>query len=277
MIRAEDVKLVIADVDNTLVAADRIVSEYTKGIINKLRANGVMFGISSGREYHTLLEDNKNWGFEEPFDVTVGMNGGQVYIASSDKAYEYYLMKPETIREVVEMMEPLDLNPFFYGDAHTIVSWRRDDDTSASGRRNGMNLHIVESREEFWAKPINKIMYRIDREKMPEAEAWAKAHPGKNYQSFKTQPIMIEFQDPHINKGTGLQKVCELKGITCANVIAFGDMQNDNEMIMEAGWGVCLKNGSDETKAVSDDITEYTTAEDGLARYIADHFPELLK
>ena len=60
---------------------------------------------------------------------------------------------------------------------------------------------------------------------------WALDHPSDRYQAFKTQTTMLEFQNPHINKGTGLQHAVELLGIDLENVVAFGDMSNDNPML----------------------------------------------
>ena len=74
-----DIRLVIADVDGTLVNDHRELSSYTKNVIEKLHEQGILFGVASGRDYLQLLEDNEYWGFDFPFDVTMGMNGGQVY------------------------------------------------------------------------------------------------------------------------------------------------------------------------------------------------------
>ena len=51
-------------------------------------------------------------------------------------------------------------------------------------------------------------------------------------------------------------------------MIAFGDAENDIEMLKCAGWSVCLKNGMDDVKAITDDITEYTSSEDGVGKYL---------
>ena len=276
MKQSNEIRLVIADVDRTLVNDERILTPRTKDVIEKLWKNGVMFGIASGRDYHQLLDDNPYWGFERPFDVTVGMNGGQVYIAEEGKMHAYNQLSCETVKEIIELMEPLDLNPLVYGPDKTMICKRMDHLTKASGERNDMTVHVVEDLSEFWQSPKPKIMYRIDAEQMEEVQAYADAHPSDKYRAFKTQPIMIEFQDPNINKGTGLERVCELLNISTDEVLAFGDMDNDIEMLKTAGHGVCLLNGSDETKASADAVTDYTNNEDGLARYIEDYFPELI-
>ena len=263
-----DIRLVIADVDGTLVNDHRELSSYTKSVIERLHEQGILFGVASGRDYLQLLEDNEYWGFDFPFDVTMGMNGGQVYIAESRKLYEYNKLSEETVKSIVEMMDPLDLNPFVYGPDHTMICRRIDSATEASGERNSMQLHVVKNISEFWEKPIPKIMYRTTESQMPAVYQWALDHPSDRYQAFKTQTTMLEFQDPHINKGTGLQHAVELLGIDLENVVAFGDMSNDNPMLELAGIGVCLKNGAQDTKACADYITDFTNNEDGLAKFV---------
>lgn len=262
------IRLVIADVDGTLVNDHRELSDYTKKTIERLHEEGILFGVASGRDYVQLLEDNEYWGFDFPFDVTIGMNGGQVYIAETQQLYEYNKLSTDTVKDIVCMMEPLDLNPFVYGPDHTMICKRIDKATEDSGERNSMTLHVVKDISEFWSKPIPKIMYRTTEEQMSEVYQWAKDHPSKNYQAFKTQTTMLEFQDPHIHKGIGLQHAVNLLNIDMKDVLAFGDMSNDNPMLITAGIGVCLKNGAQDTKDCADYITDYTNNEDGLAKFI---------
>ena len=59
--------------------------------------------------------------------------------------------------------------------------------------------------------------------------------------------------------------------IPLSSVMAFGDTTNDNLMIKNAGWGVCLLNGSNDTKQISDDITELDVENDGFAHYVEKH------
>ena len=127
------IRLVIADVDGTLVNDHRELSDYTKKTIERLHEEGILFGVASGRDYVQLLEDNEYWGFDFPFDVTIGMNGGQVYIAKTKQLYEYNKLSTDTVKVIVCMMEPLDLNPFVYGPDHTMICKRIDKATEDSG------------------------------------------------------------------------------------------------------------------------------------------------
>jgi hypothetical protein len=76
-------------------------------------------------------------------------------------------------------------------------------------------------------------------------------------------PELIRFWNP-----IGCIAECSGKPSDYFDVAAFGDTTNDNEMIAGAGLGVCMCNGSDDTKALADVISEYPANEDGFARFI---------
>lgn len=63
-------------------------------------------------------------------------------------------------------------------------------------------------------------------------------------------------------------------GRSLDKVVAFGDTTNDNTMLEINGYGVCLQNGSEITKAIADAITEYLCNEDGLGTYYGKSFTE---
>ena len=98
------------------------------------------------------------------------------------------------------------------------------------------------------------------------------AHPSEKWTAVRTFPGTVEFIDPRVNKGMALEKYAQRYNIPMAETIAFGDMENDIPLLQHAGWGVCLKNGSDDTKAAADDITEYPVEEDGIGRYLQKHW-----
>jgi len=82
-------------------------------------------------------------------------------------------------------------------------------------------------------------------------------------------PFFVEFLRPGCCKGTGLAKLCEAIGISLENVAAFGDGDNDKEMLQLAGLGVAVKNARDVTKASADIVLELTNDQDGVAEFIA--------
>mmetsp|Transcript_26339 Transcript_26339/g.53695 ORF Transcript_26339/g.53695 Transcript_26339/m.53695 type:complete len:374 (+) Transcript_26339:52-1173(+) len=74
-------------------------------------------------------------------------------------------------------------------------------------------------------------------------------------------PFFVEILDPHVNKGRGLQLLCESLSVPLEEVIAFGDGDNDLEFIQMAGRGVAMKNARDSLKKVADEVGEWTNHE----------------
>ncbi|KAF9948212.1 hypothetical protein BGZ70_002314 [Mortierella alpina] len=81
----------------------------------------------------------------------------------------------------------------------------------------------------------------------------------------------LEISAAGVNKGLGLQKYCEANQIAREDVVAFGDLLNDAEMLQFAGLGLCMGNGHDDMKTLADRVIG-TNAEDGLAKEVESWF-----
>ena len=71
------------------------------------------------------------------------------------------------------------------------------------------------------------------------------------------------------DKGRGVLRICEYLGVPVEDTVGFGDSMNDLEMIETVGTSVCMANGSEKLKAVSDVVCP-SVEEDGLAKAFAD-------
>ena len=67
-------------------------------------------------------------------------------------------------------------------------------------------------------------------------------------------------------KGIGVDKILDYYGFDKSQAIAFGDGNNDIELLEAVGWGLAMANASDELKAVADEVIGHV-AEDGIYHY----------
>ena len=93
----------------------------------------------------------------------------------------------------------------------------------------------------------------------PKPAAEVQAELGDYFQVVDSSYKITKFCDGEINKagvnkGTGMAKYLEAAGVPQEDSIAFGDGPNDIEMIQYAAIGVCMGNGTEQTKAVADRI-----------------------
>ncbi len=264
------IRMVLCDIDSTLITDDQRLTPYTKNIIDRLHDHGILFGIASGRPINEVNTKAKLWGFDYNFDILIGMNGSELWDEKAQKQYDYYKLKREWMKEIIELMEPYHSNPYIY--YHDVMMCKdADENMMRSSRKNGKEVIVVKDMKEMYAEENAKIMFRIKESQMDEIEAMLKKLDAP-YKGFKTQPTLIEFADKRTSKDYALKEFCKMNDIDLKDVLAFGDTSNDNSMLECAGWGVCMANGSDDTKAIADDITERTNNEDGFAYYMEEHF-----
>ena len=263
----ENVRVFVADIDNTLLPKGSLPSKRVVDTIERLRAKGYLFGLASGRPYDDVKDKYKEWGVKEQFDFIVGWNGCQLYDNKTKKLYKYNYLKKEDIKEIIEFMEPFDTVVSMY-EPEVYLCNKENERAWFSAWKNHRRFEAVETYERFYKEDNGGIMFRTTDELMPEVEKLvAEKTKGKDYIGFKTQTDLMEFSHKDSSKGYAFTKYCELYNIPLDDCMAFGDTSNDNEMLKRC-HGICLLNGSDDTKACAERITEVDCAHDGFAEFI---------
>lgn len=267
-------KVVVADIDRTLRDRNKDFGEINQKAMIELHNRGVKLGLASGRPlWQHLMDHAEEWKLGFQFDFIIGLNGGEIYDLETDSVLKLNPLQPETIKKIILGMEPSKCNPFIYREGYMLARWD-DELLQASAKRNQNESRTVKNIEEFWEEPVGKIMYRtwtveeMDRDVVP----LAKSIEDDVFFSFKTRVDLLEFQDRRNNKGNAVKEYCKQHNIDMKDVMAFGDAENDMEMMEMAGYSVCLCNGMAENKAIADAITEYPASEDGFGRWLFDHY-----
>lgn len=77
----------------------------------------------------------------------------------------------------------------------------------------------------------------------------------------------LEFSAPGCSKGAALRWLCKRLGVEGSQVMAFGDGENDREMLEFAGWGLAVGNALPSCKESADQVIG-ACAQDGVAEYL---------
>ncbi|MCF0106729.1 MAG: HAD family phosphatase [Holdemanella sp.] len=261
------IKLVVTDIDGTLIKKNQTLSDYTVDTIKRVYEKGILFGLASGRSVESMMALSKDWKIHAYLSFVAGMNGGAIYDVKNNQRQDYFLLDGKCCIEIMNVYKDMDVL-FWILDGHIRYTNRSDEAT-----RKDAAIYKEEEREvDMFAfvkdRQVNKLIIHCHPEDMEEIKSRAKRIKNDAYVGFSTASNLFEFVDPRINKGTGLEKICEHFTIDLDEVIAFGDELNDVEMLKKAGIGVCMQNGLDEVKAISDYVSPYTNEEDALAKYI---------
>ena len=266
-----------ADIDMTLTAKGGSLPDIVRQAFEIMHGNSIRLGLATGREITDKLKhQGRDWGLSFDFDFVIGMNGGMLYDLADDSLWAVELISREDLKEILTYMMPL------------IDKYRISINAEGGGNHNAMNIQgelLASSRRHgfdfvdktgdidgFCEKQAYKLLFRTEPDNEQEIRDYFTRRYAEDWQIIGTFPGTVEIFRKGFDKGTGLQRYLQKYGIDAENVIAFGDNENDNPLLEEAGWGVSLKNGTDRTKAIADDITEYDCSEGGVGRYMIDHY-----
>lgn len=264
------VTLVITDLDGTLLDSEKNVSEANRQAIQNLKNHGILFGIASGRPVESGIFLSRKWGLEDSISFLVGMNGGAMYDMRRQEKEKFATMDGEEILEIIQHFRDLkDLNLHFEvmdGNSR-YVEWSSPE-TLENAALYGENEIIVDLDEYLKGRRVDKLIIRSRPEDQSKVIEHAKKMKSDHVASYSTSDILYEYVKPEINKGYGLQKVCDHYGLSLDNVVAFGDEANDVEMLMLAGTGVAMANGITPAKMAANVVSDYTNDQDALAHFI---------
>jgi Cof subfamily protein (haloacid dehalogenase superfamily) len=260
----KDIKLIMCDIDGTLLTSNHIVSEGTKEAIAKAREQGMLFGIATGRALDAVTLLTPEWGIDHLVDVYMGYNGAHIIDYSLSINEHSHLIEGKYFKEIMNHYKDLDVTMCIYV-GRTLYSSKQDKRSAKLASSN--KFTEVPMDEALFEEPRSKLVIVCEEEYMDTVIEHSKSLQSDQYRCFRSAPTLFEYVHPEVSKSFGINKICAMHGFTIDNVLAFGDAGNDYEMIRDCGIGVCMANGSDDTKSVADYITT-SNDEDGIAVFL---------
>jgi Cof subfamily protein (haloacid dehalogenase superfamily) len=236
-----NVKLVITDLDNTLLRRDKTVSDRTVQAFRRLRELGIRTSFATARpkravfQYLDILEKIE-------FDAMVIHNGADIYCGGTLAAN--YGISPETAGELAREFTRMGLRVGVELDDRNYSNY------DAGAEWEGMQ-YVLTDFNSLPDKPADKIIIH----KPSKADI-------KQVQSIIPENLYIEMNEGILGlimsreatKLRAMRFLSEKYGVAPSEIAAFGDDLNDIEMLRESGFGVAVSNALDEVKAVANHI-----------------------
>jgi Cof subfamily protein (haloacid dehalogenase superfamily) len=130
-----------------------------------------------------------------------------------------------------------------------------------------IELNVVGPLLAWLEKPPTKLVVVGEAERLDRLGADLRARFDGRLFIAKSLPFFLEFAHPDVSKGSGLQFVADRLGFTAEQTVAFGDGENDLELIDWAGYGVAVENAHAVVKARADFVCP-SADEEGVAQVI---------
>lgn len=257
-------KLIVTDMDGTLLDNEHEISEENKTALLKATENGIHIAIATGRIYESTIKYAKILGVKAPI---ICCNGALVKEYNGNIIYENKL-KYDLCESIIDV---LDKNEIYYQcfTSDTIFTPYINEWLKKYQMQEDLNIKIVETidvKNNIKEEDILKfLVIEENSEKLKLVKKQLELIQG--IEITKSFYNNIEIMNKGVNKGTAVENLAKYLKVDKSEVITFGDNYNDLSMIKYAGMGIAMGNAEDLIK----DNANYVTCknyEHGVAKAI---------
>lgn len=261
-------KLLVLDVDGTLLNEEKAISKRTLAALLKVQQMGVRIALASGRPTYGLLPIAKSLELGLYGGFILSYNGSQIIDAKNGEVLFERRINPEMIPYIEKKAIKNGFALFTYHDDTLLTN--NPDNVHVQEEATLNNLKLI-TEEEFSTAidfaPCKCMLVSDDEEALTNLENhWKKRLDGV-LDVFRSEPYFLEVVPCTVDKANTLAVLLEYLDIRRDEVLAIGDGVCDVAMIQLAGMGVAMGNSVDSVKICADYTTD-TNGNDGVAQAV---------
>ena len=283
-------KLIVIDLDGTMLDSYGQVTQNTKNAIKNAIEKGIDVVIASGRPIDSIKSIAKDIGSEKYF---IAGNGALIYDIPKDEILYDKYMKKEKVLEIIKICEENSISYNVYTDKtilakslkYNVLYYYKENLKKPEDKRTHINIveniydYIQKMQEEKFLKiticdDSKAIFQSIIRklEQIKDIEILDVSHMSRKVIEQGTEQIPIEYyyteiSSENVDKWYAIEFLMKKLQIQKEEIITIGDNSNDKKMIKEAGLGIVMGQSMPQLKAIADYITSSNT-EEGVAKAI---------
>ena len=241
------IRLVVSDVDGTIVQPDKSLSPGTVAAAARLQAAGVALAIVSARPPRGMKWITEALALKAPY---AGFNGGAL-IGPDGAVVEWNPAPVAIVQTALDLFARRGIDAWLFTPDEWLI---RD----AEGVYVAHERHTVR----FDARVVPDFAPYVDQvgklvgvsddfAKLAAIELELQALVGDGATAHRSQQYYLDLTHKNANKGYAVQALARHLGLDVSEVAVLGDMANDVPMFRVAGFSVAMGNGTDEVKAAA--------------------------
>ncbi|MAU72357.1 MAG: haloacid dehalogenase [Pseudozobellia sp.] len=235
------IKMVVTDMDGTLLNSNHEVSSHFFDLFDELKKRGILFVAASGRQYHSIIDKL------EPIKndiIVIAENGG--FAVQNDEILVSTPLNNDAKQEVLTILESVEnIHPVLCGSQKAYI---RNDSKEFEDKLKEYytEYELLDNLSEFDGEILKIAIYHhISSEKY--------IYPSVSHLEGKLKVKVsgenwVDVSSPDAHKGYALQKVQELNNIRPDETMVFGDYNNDLEMLALADFSFAMENAHPNVK-----------------------------
>ena len=261
----ERFKVIISDLDGTLLNNEHQISEYTMTVFQQLHDEKYLIIVATGRHHLDAMPLLESLGC--PFYL-VTSNGARIHSPTKELIYSFDI-KSEAIKSILD----LDIAPEFTTVLFKEKVWQTNrENKKLNSFQTVMNypFEIVDFKTVKDLSALKLFFTHNDHHKLVELKDEIMKDHSDEFHSAFSLPFCLEFMDKSVDKSVAIANILEIENHTFKESIAFGDGFNDERMLISAGKALIMENAVESLKTKLPHIEVINSNDsDGVASYLA--------
>jgi Cof subfamily protein (haloacid dehalogenase superfamily) len=262
-----EIRLLVVDLDGTVVGASNQISARVKQAVQAVQAQGIPVAIATGRMYQSARRFHADLGSTLPL---MSYQGALIKDPADDTLHRHWHLPKVYAQQLLEFYEQPsvqdEVSVHFYIDDQLYVR-EITAETEAYAARSGIEPIAVGDLRTMLDADLTKILAQSGNVELIDdllAKLRQRYTPAELYLT-KSVDIFLEATHPAVNKGNAVRYLAEnILGLRADQVMAIGDNFNDFEMLQYAGVGVAMGNAPEAVQAIANWVAPSVEA-DGAA------------
>lgn len=256
-----DIRLLLADVDGTLVTRAKVLTPRASEAARRLRARGIDLAITSGRPPRGMAMLVEPLGLTTPI---AAFNGGMIVEPDLRTILEQRTLSRAVAVEVVDALLRAGLDAWIYRGNDWFVRDLRAARVASEQATVQFRPSVIADLHAVAGGAVKIVGVSEDHELVARCEAELRQRVGSDASVARSQPYYLDVTHPDANKGTVLRDLARRLDIPASRIAAIGDMPTDVMMFGLAGVSIAMGNASLEVKRCARYVTG-SNEDDGFA------------
>ena len=264
-------KLLVLDVDGTLLNDEGQISKRTFAAITKAQQMGTVVALASGRPAHGLTPIAEKLNLKQYGGYIMAYNGAKIIEAKTGKIVFERTIEKEAFPFLEKESQKHEVAMFTYTDSEILTNSMDNPYIIREAKINNMPLReSIPLHKAIDFNPYKTILVNDDKKEIKELEAEFKSKLDGVMNVFRTEPYFLEIVPELIDMANTLAVLLEMLNIDAKKALVIGNGVADYSMIQMAGFGVAMGNATDSVKRCADVVT-LSNNNDGVALIIEEH------
>lgn len=240
----KNVKMVVTDMDGTLLNSNHEVSASFFEIFKDLKQQNILFVAASGRPYYSIVEKLESIKDEI---IIVAENGG--LIIKDEKVLQSQVINPDRLLDLYDLVTNIDnIYPIFCTKDQAFILRTSDELITVFSEYYSIYT-IIDSLEAIKGDVIKIALYHSSNSEAHIFPLVKHLKPDLNV--VVSGNNWVDISEAGTNKGNALTFLQKRYNITPSETMVFGDYNNDLEMLKCAKYSYAMENAHKDVKAIS--------------------------